>query len=424
MVACADPALLDEVIRYLEEIPHWRLVVSAHSCRELFQAVAAHRPDCVLVAGDLAPELAADPRGRTLAVRLVTLGRVESTEILRAALTLGASGFVVWPDDQSELRSIVERGMGNVWSGTAAAGPLFAVWAPKGGSGASVLAAHLAAALVPQRPECFLIDLDLDHADQSVILRAGPETKTISELLRVADEVSPAMVQSVAWAHPAGFRAILAPGLAGAAAACRSLEVDKVLRVVREVADPLVADLPSGDSDLVRALLSDASQVVLVLTPDVLSLRRARDAMRALASLGAAPERVVVVLNQAGGADITERDVKAVLGVSSVFRVRADFSIYRAANRGEIAAAGRRALLPLARRLSSGAAARPADSTNAVMPAVQDPPPARRAPTALEPVGHAGAHAPASRARAGLVRELVGPSGAAQEARKATKWRA
>ena len=38
----------------------------------------------------------------------------------------------------------------------------------------------------------------------------------------------------------------------------------------------MVADLPSGLSDLTIAVLEDSSSIVLVLTPDLLGLRRAR----------------------------------------------------------------------------------------------------------------------------------------------------
>lgn len=343
LVACDDLILLDEVIRHLEEIPHWRLVMSARTADELLNS--PHQPDCVLVSDSIAVALADHPGGR-LSAGVVAFGREETTPALRAALKLGARGFVQWPEQRGQLRGLVERGVAKPAPAAKPAGALHAVWAPKGGAGASLIAAHLAGALSRLGSTTVLVDLDLVNADQSCLLGAGPDTKTVGDLLRVAHEITPATVQSVLWSHPLGFKAVLSPGAHGDKPADGTVRT--VLDAIRGVADHVVVDLPSGMDPVGLAAMRSATSVQLVLTPDLLSLRRARDAVKRLP----APKLPInVVLNQAGGADITPKEVHAVLGVDRVTRIRADFQIYRVANRGELSPLACKLLTPLAKRL-------------------------------------------------------------------------
>jgi Flp pilus assembly CpaE family ATPase len=350
-VACGDPILLDQVIRHLEEIPQWRLLASAHSAHEVFSAVGPP-VDFLIVSDTVAAVLAEDARARPISAEVIVFGRVENAGTLRAALKLGARDFVLWPDDQRRLREIVERQTtAPTISDQASLGALHAIWAPKGGSGASVVAAHLSAAMATLGAKCTLMDLDLAHADQTAILAAEDEKKSILDLLRVADELSPSMMGSVAWAHPDGFRAILGPDTSGRGAPVEAVNVKKVVSTVRETADHVVADLPSGMGELTMGLLKEASTVILVVTPDLLSLRRARDAFVALRAAGVDPTGFLGVLNQAGGVDVSEKDLSSVLGLTTTFRVKADMQVYRAANRGELSLAGKRMLVPVARML-------------------------------------------------------------------------
>ncbi|HEX2179321.1 MAG TPA: AAA family ATPase, partial [Actinomycetota bacterium] len=359
LVASDDLILLDEVIRHLEEIPHWKLLRSARSADELLGRPA--RPDCVVASEAVALQLADHPRRSQLSAGLVVFGRQETASAPRAALKLGARGFVQWPDERGQLRGLVERGCAVQAPTAVPAGALHAVWAPKGGSGATVISAHLAGALATLKRKAILVDLDLDHADQTSVLGADPEHKTVGDLLRVADELSGQTVSTVLWSHPLGFSAVLAPGRIGDTASAEASRISSVLGTIRQAADHLVVDLPSGLNPVAVSALLDSTSIEVVLTPDLLGLRRTRDLLKGLDSHGVHRDRMNIVLNQAGGPDITEKEVEAVLGVSSVIRIRADLRIYRAVNRGELSPVACKLLAPLARRLAahSGAEAQP-----------------------------------------------------------------
>lgn len=353
LVACDNLILLDEVIRHLEEVPQWRLVDPAQSVEDLLHGVEANSPDVVVVSDAIALELAYDPRATAIEAGVVIFSRQETTEVLRAGLALRAQGFVLWPQERFELKSLVEKGLTKSAPPASGQGLVHAVWAAKGGSGTSVVAAHLTAGITANQKNCLLLDLDLDHGDQSSLLRAEGETKTILDLLRVGEELSAQMVQSIAWNHPEGLKAILAPGKIGDAALVKPSDIARVIRTVREVADHLVLDVPSTLTDLSLSILQDASTIVLVVTPDLLGLRRAQSAVRNLRAMGIESTRFHPVLNQAGGRDVSPGDVAQVLELGKATRVNADFGIFRATNRGELSKACSRMLGPLARRLGA-----------------------------------------------------------------------
>jgi Flp pilus assembly CpaE family ATPase len=231
-------------------------------------------------------------------------------------------------------------------------GTLAAVWAPKGGSGASVIAAHLAAAVASLGPPPLLIDLDLDHADQTAILGVEGETKTVLDLIRVVDEITPAAIEGVARRHPSGFRAVLAPGSPGESGLVKPSEASALLRALREASDVVIVDLPSGWGELVPAVAEESNHFAIVVTPDLLSLRRSRDALRMLRASGLPSDRVRIFVNRWPGPAIGIKDVEAVLGSAPVATVRYDPQIEKASDRGELASLGIRQLEAAARRIT------------------------------------------------------------------------
>ncbi|MGH2810247.1 MAG: hypothetical protein ACRDIA_05130, partial [Actinomycetota bacterium] len=93
----------------------------------------------------------------------------------------------------------------------------------------------------------------------------------------------------------------------------------------------------------------------LVLTPDLLSLRRAREALRLVRAGGAEGNRLEVILNQTGNGGVSAKDAGQVLGLPVTREIKADISIYQSANRGKLCDSGRRPLNKLARAMVKAA---------------------------------------------------------------------
>ena len=355
LVASDDPLLLDELIRHLEELPLWRLVGSASSVDQISDVAARTHPEAIVLSDALAYE--AQRAGVGLgAARLIVIGRKEHAQVLRAAMKLGAAGFVLWPSEKKELKGLVEQAASS-FTVERGSGSLDVIYSPKGGSGSSVLSAHLAAEIAACGKSVMLADLDLDHGDIAAVVSSDEDLnkpeKAIADLLRVVDELTPQVMNSIATSHPLGFKVLTSPSSLGEGALAKPSDLVRIAEVARETADHVVIDLPSGYSELVLSLAEASDRFRLVVVPTVLSLRRTRDTMKLVRSAGIDASKASVIFNQAGGEPISAQDVEGIVGAPVCAEVAANIDILRSSDKGEISEVARRSLRSLAHQIAN-----------------------------------------------------------------------
>ena len=351
LFASEDPTLLEEFIRFTEGIPQWRMLPPASSRSELLASLDSGTADVVVISDGIMRALESQESAMISSRRTLVVARTEDVGTLRQALKLGAAGFLLWPKERQELRRLVEESFQADKPSPGAAGQLTAVWGPKGGSGSTVVAAHLAGAS-SQLKDTVLIDLDLDHGDQSVLFGATEDVKTTIDLLRVATEITPSVIDQIAYRHGSGVRIIFSPASPGESDIVKTSDLSAALQLVRASSGHLVVDLPTGIHDLAVTVAEGADAIVLVVTCDMLSLKRGRDAMRLIRSSGLDTSKVSVLVNaHSSGSDITLKDVEAVIGRPVAIAIRGDAGLAAAPDRGELAQSGLRLLEPLARKL-------------------------------------------------------------------------
>ena len=331
-----EPEVAEEVMHFLDRSGA-RVVATANDRRQLDEAVRQLEPDAVVAS----PTIATGAGLGTSVLLAIDTG--ESVRGLRAAITAGARGFFVWPGDREALAGAASCLAGDSDRGPARAGTLWTVFGPRGGTGATSVACHLAATLAApdggSSPSVVLADLDLAFGDCTHALGIDdPAARTLADLVPVLAELRPRHVEEVLREHPAGFRVLLAPSAPDRpeAAAEETLDARGALALLdglRGVADRVVAHVPRGFAAATRAALTSASRVALVLHPDVLSLRAAR---RALGATGVAGRSVAVVTATRRG-EMGLADIERVLGCPAVV-IPADPAAAAAQDRGELLA--------------------------------------------------------------------------------------
>lgn len=344
---CDDPRLTEEVIGFIEGAG-----AGAVDAVASVAGLADHKPPdggVVLIADDLAPEVASSSLAGSLAgSKVILFGRTLSPLGLRSALVLGSRASVEWPAEKEQLRRTIEQAARRPSAGTQ--GTASCIWAPKGGSGASVLSAHLAAALGRLGAAVTLCDLDVIHGDQRSILGADHEGG-IADLLRVVHELTPEAVDGVSYRHELGFRVLFAPDGAGEGGLVKATDAAQLVAGLRSLGGTYVIDAPSGLGETSLALAEESQKIVLVITPDLLSLRRGREAMKMIRSAEIDATRVSVAMNRYASGQVSPSDVEAVMGVAVTDTIRFDARLERSPDRGEIAPGSVGLLESLARRL-------------------------------------------------------------------------
>ena len=416
VIALEAPDVAEEVMQFLDRTGRARVVGTAQDSAQLAEAVRQLEPDAVVAAPTLTPA-----RGTLDGTALLALDTTQSVGALRRAIRAGASGFFLWPAERQELAVAATRIAPSAEETDAGRAPVIALYAPRGGAGATFVATHLAAAFARHGRRCVLIDLDWQFADVSAAIGVptDDDPRTVADLVPLGDEIGREHVGEILWEHPAGFSALLAP-LESPPNQRLGETYRAAIGAVRRTCDLVVLDVPRALDEVSAVGLDGADRVLVVLGLDVLSFR---DAKRAIEAAGL-EDRVEFIVNRAGRSEIAPRDVERVFGRPALAVIPSDRVVASARDHGRlIPMRGRvgRALDRLARRLEGGressghiggrsAPAPPAaDRTGGCAAAGRD---ATRRTTgsgsrggAVAPA-RAGAHAAAGRARRGRQRSF------------------
>lgn len=200
-------------------------------------------------------------------------------------------------------------------------GAVVTVFGPKGGSGKTTVAILLAAAAGGAAPgTCAFVDLDLETPDATALLQAdaGPDLVDLLPSL-AGDEPVPELRLSP-WPR-GGFDVLPGPARPELAALVRPEHVQRLLARLRARYRLTVVDTCGrlGD-DATCAALEAADRILLVVTPEPTSVRRAAVALDLLGRIGwRSAERLAVAVNGVdGGSLLTRGRVEALLGLPVV----------------------------------------------------------------------------------------------------------
>jgi pilus assembly protein CpaE len=111
--------------------------------------------------------------------------------------------------------------------------------------------------------------------------------------------------------------------------------VERILELLRGMADFVIVDTPPRLDDIVLTALDHSDAVLAVATLDVPSIKNIRIAVQKLKQLGLADGRVRLVLNRADSkVGLEAAEVKKATGCDIVARVPSDRLVPRSVNRG------------------------------------------------------------------------------------------
>jgi pilus assembly protein CpaE len=175
--------------------------------------------------------------------------------------------------------------------------PVFAVYSPRGGSGKSAIAIHLAVALQHEHPGVVLIDADLQWGDIPIHLNMPP-TATIENLIPKG-RPEPDLLLKALLPHSSGIKLLLAPQKPEMAELITANTMIQVIRTVKSQASAIVVDTSSYLSDHNLAVMEAADLTLLVITPDLPSVKNAKLFLDLAFALDLKPDRFALVINRA-----------------------------------------------------------------------------------------------------------------------------
>jgi len=246
-------------------------------------------------------QLRANPRTATIPVIILTARSQRIDQ--QTALEVGADLYLPKPVAPEELiasvNELLSRPPGARPSVTAEAPTrrLISVFSLRGGVGVTSLATNLAVALAQQYGDTVsLVDLSLTAGHAAIMLNLRPK-RTVAHLL--AGELDSQAVKEHLSPHTSGVRLLGAPHMPPPPGVVAMADaVERLFGILRSQYSYTVIDTPSSLDELTLSALRASDQILLVLSPEVLSVQTTLVTRQALQARGIALDKVRLVLNQ------------------------------------------------------------------------------------------------------------------------------
>ena len=214
------------------------------------------------------------------------------------------------------------------------AGRVITVFSPKGGTGKTVTASNLAAALAKQGRKTLLLDLDLQFGDAAIVMGIEPE-KTIYDLVVAPGELDIEKLAGYTTKHPCGLDILPAPLRPEDAELVTESKITRLLEVARECYDAIIVDTSPFFHGPMLATLDRTDELLVLCGLDVPTLKNVRLAMQTLELLSFPSSRIRYVLNRANTkVGLSKREVEGALKVAVQVEVPSDRMVPISVNRG------------------------------------------------------------------------------------------
>lgn len=232
--------------------------------------------------------------------RVIVAGPSNDVTLYRELIRQGVCEYLVTPAAPMQIIEAIATAYEDPQA--TPAGKTIAVFGVRGGSGSSVLAHNLAEMIAAQsEKDTVLVDLDLEFG--TVALDFNIEAKSsVADALGDIEGLDDVKLARLLFQQDEHLKLLPAPPAIQSRGHPGEEEVLGLMDSVRNVADFVVLDIPNEWNSGTRCALRQADQVVLVATPDLVSLRNLKsvyDWLQAERQHDAAPK---IVLNQVGQA--------------------------------------------------------------------------------------------------------------------------
>jgi pilus assembly protein CpaE len=230
----------------------------------------------VIIGHDMSPELAADV----------------STALHGMGVVVKANGFAP-PARQTKVIVVIS---------------------PKGGSGKTAVCSNLAAALAQRHPgKVVAVDLDVQFGDMATALSLAPE-HTLAQLSRTT-QIDATTVKLFLTLYYNGLYVLAGSRDPVDAESIGHKHVSQVLPLLAQNFDYVIVDTPAGLDERTLAAIECATDLLLVSSLDVTSIRSLRKELDALEHLGVKANRQLVLNRADSKVGLNASDAEEAIGM-------------------------------------------------------------------------------------------------------------
>jgi pilus assembly protein CpaE len=344
--------------------PDIEIVGTASNGREAIEQAKRLRPDIVLMDINM-PDMDGITTSQEIgqvapACQVIMMSVQSEADYLRRSMLAGAMDFLVKPFTSEELTTSIHRvyEMGAsrraampAWPSVAPGAPLgptlpvpgarpggklLLIYSPKGGTGCSMIAANLAIAIARvTSKKVVLVDASLQFGDVSVLLNLQGN-RSIADLASSPDRIDSVLMSAVLSPHSSGIQVLAAPA---SPEMCETISADNIRDILGYLSaefDYIVMDTWSYLDDTVLAAMDLAQRLLMVMTPEIPSIKSTKLFLEVAEALKFPRERIDLILNKVLPRDDIrpeqlEASIKHQIMIQLLFDAR---SVRQATNQG------------------------------------------------------------------------------------------
>ncbi len=272
------------------------------------------------------------------ATKVIVVGRVNDVGLYRELMRRGASEYLVAPLQPLQLIEVIS----GLYTDREAApiGRVIAFVGARGGSGSSTLSHNVGWCIAEeQHIDTTIIDLDL--AFGTVGLDFNDESSQgVGDALSAPERLDDVLLDRLLLKRGDHLSLFTAPAALERDYDAVPESYEAVIDAVRQSSPCVILDLPHGWNPWIRASLLAADEIVVVATPDLTSLRNAKNLIEIVKNARPNDQAPRLVLNQVGQPkrpEIPPKDFAETMGIAPAAVLPYDPALFgQAANNGQM----------------------------------------------------------------------------------------
>ena len=329
----SNELMWDIIKSVLEKETSYFLIDRQEMNHELMENIENLKPNCILLDYLISTpslfDLIDNISSQFPEIMIVVVLPEDKISEANHVILAGARAFIIQPFNQKGLmdtlarikelyhRSLKLRAELPIAESPIATRGTFVVFSPKGGVGCSTVAINLAIALKDElRQEVLLMDGKLLFGDLDIMLNLKTQN-SISDLVPHIGTLDEGLIRDVVSDHVSGLKVLPAPANLVSAQGVHPEELHHILTSVQNVYPNIVIDSGNSLSENTVTLMDASHKIILVINPDIASLRDASrfiDICRTTLSLP--KEKILLVINQHDQRDgLSREDIERSLHI-------------------------------------------------------------------------------------------------------------
>jgi len=336
-----NPSIIDATRASLTQEENLNLIENEITSLNLFQIIAQVQPDVILLdfefqtnSLDLVDNITSEyPQSAVIAI----LSEPDMINLDRVVLS-GARAFIQYPFPADKLLITIKRVVTLTDRNQSQGGPsllpetnithknTFMVFSPKGGAGTTTIATNLAISLHKNLKDEDVLLLDGKHLFGHVALYLNILTgNSITDLIAHAGMLDPQLIKQVVLKHKSGIHVLPSPNSITEAQGIGPESLFKVIRCLQQVFPYVIIDGGNNLNDNTVTYMDSSDKILLVLNPDIASMRDIRQFMEITTTLSYPKDKILFILNQSGRkAEVKRNEIEDVLEMELFGMIPAD----------------------------------------------------------------------------------------------------